>query len=237
MKKHGQPTEAEIGRAVVAELQREGFETYEEVGLGARADVVGLRGPVLIVVECKVSMGLAVLEQCFGWLGQAHMVIAATAYSRPNRVAQRFMKSEGIGHWVATWGDTDRGYEFAIQRGRYTHHIEPRLFRRAATRRLRDLCVPETKSGSAVCAAGTNQGGHWTPFRATCALLLQIAKDDPGIELRKALAQVKHHYASTSSAMGSLSVLIRAGHVKGVRCEYDGRHLKLFAAENAAVSA
>lgn len=212
-------SESELARAVVAELQAQGYETYEEVEAArgaARADIVGLRGPLVVIVECKVSMGLAVLEQCVNWRGSAHMVIAATGYSRTNRAADRLMRFDGIGHWRV-------GSDAFVR-----EDIAPRLHRKADVARLRARCLPENKTGGMFAQAGSTTGGHFTPFRATAMALREIVSKQPGLSLRDALAQTKHHYSSAKSAMSSLPGLIRSGVVQGVRLEVEGRALKLY---------
>ena len=216
-------TEADLARAVVSELQIQGYDTYEEVGRGNRADVVGLRGSLLVVVECKVSMGLAVLDQCCNWFGKAHLIVAATGYARPNLAAERFMRHEGIGHWKV-----GLDYNSATS---VDEKIKPRLWRKAATAELRKLCVPETRSGGEFAKAGTNGGGYFSPFRKTAGELAIVAKENAGITLKDALSLVKHHYASNSSAMSCLPGLIRQGVVKGVRVETENGKLKLYPSE------
>jgi len=220
--------ETEIARAVVTELQRLGFDTYEEVSTGyasKRGDVVGLRGPVVIVVECKASMSLKLLEQVLLWKGGATMIVAASGFSRTSMPAERLLRAEGIGFWtVSPNGGTDG-------RDDIRELVGPKFFRTASTQRLRTLCTPETKTGSMYAAAGSTGGGYYTPFRATVRALEQIVKKEPGITLREAVKRIEcGHYASAASARNSLSGLIHRGVIAGIRMEIaeDGRTIQLF---------
>jgi hypothetical protein len=210
--------EARIARAVVTELQRQGFMTYEEVSLGYashRADIVGVRGAVIAVVECKVTLGLALLNQLLWWVGRAHLLIGAHGFSRQSLAAERLAQHEGFGLW-SVGGDEIH------------ERVPPRLYRRAAVTSLRKVLRDEQRSGE-YAQAGTN-GGYWTPFRGTVRALTDLAMKQPGIELSEALTQIKHHYASARSAKSAIPALIRKGVITGLRCE--GVPLRLYTDES-----
>src|SRR5688572_8895197 len=120
-----------MARPVVAELQRLGFETHEEVAQyygGNRADIVGIRGPVVCVVECKVSMSLALMEQAQDWLHRAHYVIAAYGHGRKSYAVEDWFKWRGIGMWHVSFESV-------------TEQVAPRLYRTADAGRVRKACV------------------------------------------------------------------------------------------------
>lgn len=207
-------SEADMAAVVVADMQRMGYETYEEVSVSNRADIVGVRGPVLVVVECKSSLTTQLMDQLLRWEGQAHLVIAAVG-KWPSSSAREFCRCKGFGIWQVG--------------GRNIQTLlSPKLTRRIAPT-LRNALHPENKSGVSL-PAGSPGGGYFTPFRGTCMELRRIVKDTPGIELREALRQFAHHYASDRSAMVNLPSLIREGAVPGVRVE-TGKPLKLYPVE------
>lgn len=209
-------SEAEMAAAVVAELQRRGFDTYEEVYSGARCDIVGLNGPVVVAVECKTSLSLQLLDQMLGWKGHASFIIGAVPErgSSGKRAARTLLRHEGFGLWEA------RG------RDRIDVWVKPRMFRQI-DRRLRDACVSENRSGASL-PAGSPGGGYFTPFRDTCNELLKIVNAHPdGIMLREALTLLDHHYSSDKVAMSSLPKLIRTGVIKGIRVN-SGTPLKIY---------
>lgn len=207
-------TETDLARAVVTELQRQGYETYEEVVHGGRrADIVAVAGPLVFVVECKVSMSLKLFDQMAQWRGEASYVVGAVNSARVGPAALRYLQFEGFGLWTVSASEI-------IER------VRPRLNRVnrdqwSLKRKLR----PEHRSGE--YAAAGSQGGYWTPFRSTCRDLAEIVRKEPGIELREALTKIDHHYSSAKSAISALPGLIRKGVVAGVRLE-DGRPLRVF---------
>lgn len=214
-------SETDIARAAVAELQVHGYETHEEVSDGKRADIVGLRGALVVIVECKVSMSLALLAQCLDWRGRAHMVIAACGFSRPNEAVDCLVRHEGLGHW-----EVIRDYNEVY--GVRERHA-PRFLRRIGEgRSIRRRCSNETRTGGEYAAAGSQGGGYYSPFRATCKSLRRVVEQTPGIALKDALHSMSTHYASRSSALSSLPGLIRRGVVDGVRCTVEDRRLLLY---------
>jgi hypothetical protein len=215
-------SEAEIARKVVVELQSLGFETYEEVtNGGSRADIVGLRGPVVAVVETKATMSLAFLNQLLYWRGFAHLVIGACGYGRTVGAAHRLCQLEGIGLWSV-------GFESVRE------EIAPVLRRKAYTEKIRKRCVPENRTGeTAYAQAGTNGGGYYTPFRKTARALTDIVRQKPGIALRDAMTEISHHYRSDATARSAMPSLIERGAVGGIRIEREGRLVRLYPTEQA----
>lgn len=211
-------TEAEIGRVVVAELQRQGYETYEEVEADrGRADVIGRRGPLLVVVECKQALSLRLLDQVVRWNGYANRVIAAIEDGRFGDAVRRLARADGFGLWRVS---SDSIHE----------DVSPRLLRRTEGR-LAKLLRDEQRSG-AYAKAGTTGGGYWTPFQSTIRALrdLVTVKGRDGIELREALKAIDHHYATDKSARSHIPKLIASGVITGLRVE--GRPLRLFAEQS-----
>lgn len=205
-----------LARAVVSELQRQGFETYEEVSMGQgahRADIVGVRGPVVAVVECKAKMSLKFLDQLLRWRGGAHLIIGAHGWSRSAESAKRLCQLQGFGLWSVL------GDEISV-------YVEPQLHRRAGAASLRKRLRAEHQSAE-YAKAGT-MGGYWTPFRQTASELLRLVKEKPGITLKDAMGEMKHHYANNRSACSSIPALITRGVVVGIRMERDGKSIALY---------
>ncbi len=212
-------SEAQIAERAITELQRQGYETYQEVSTGyggRRADIVGVRGPIIAVVECKASMSLQLLDQLCAWRGFAHYIIGAIPSGRHARCVEHFARDHGFGLWKIAFDEI-------------AERPSPRLHRQAGTHWIRKALRPEQRTGE-FAKAGTRGGGYWTPFRSTCRELASVVALRPGIELREALKVVNHHYASGKSAMSALPGLIRKGVVEGVRVDDSERHLRLFPA-------
>lgn len=210
-------TEIVLAARVVAYLGEQGFEVYQEVtGGGCACDIVGKRGPVLWAIECKQSMGAAVLEQAGGWVGQAHMVSVATLPSpRGNSpVFHYYLRGHGIG-WLNV-------SEYDVR-----ERVAPSLRRRIRTDKgsLVTLLREEHKT---YLAAGTSSGTRYTPFRDTCHRVAEAVKLTPGITLKELLTPGAFHYANRASAASGIAHWIGKGVIAGVRVERDGKVLRLY---------
>lgn len=203
-------TEADLAAVVVRWLEDRGFDVYQEVELvarGIRADIVARRGPEISIIETKTSASLALVGQVMERRRFAHRVYAACPFSR---VALEPLFSElGIG-LLRVWDGCGAG----IDADNVTELVPSRRWNSRPVK-LASKLRPEHKTA---CAAGSPTGGHWSRWRDTCALLARAVAEEPGITLREALGttRVRHHYASTKSAIGSLRVDIGRGQVPGV---------------------
>lgn len=214
------PAETELGVVAAKWLERQGFEVFQEVAFYGRvADLVGRAGRALCVVELKVSMCLDLLAQGERWTDVAHYTWIA--YQAPTRVtsgmsvAQRFCRSVGVGMLELGHGNP---------RERMVATFSRTGERSGEAERLRKSLHEAQKT---IAPAGTNGGGHWTPFKATCAEVLRVVREKPGIAMKDLIEAIQHHYASPSSARATLASRIEAGIVPGVRIEREGRRLRV----------
>lgn len=223
--------EKETDLAPVAEafFREAGFDVYREVVLraGNRADLVGVAGPVLCVVELKLRLGLDVLAQARRHVPYAHQVWVAAPIDVPkDRETRRLLIEvadwKGIG--VLTCSPDQGPYWPAQQRV----EIDPAFNRTAQVSRVRELLREEQKT---VGIAGSASGGHYTSFRGTCGRLAKFVAENPGCSFRDAIGAIDHHYATASSARSTLARLIKSGVVNGVRIEQDGRQIRCYPTE------
>lgn len=221
--------EQDLAARVVAWLQAQRFDVYEEVQpprCESRADIVGVRDGLSWIVECKTTLGLAVIRQADAWRGWAEYRSVAVPspfrHSDDRYFAETLCRERGIGVL----------YVPARSAFDLSEKVSPTLDRAARRAGLmRDALVPEQKTGP---KAGSTAGGHWTPFRATCRDLARIVRCEPGIPLARAIAQLpegRGHYMSAGSARSSLFTLVQRGIVDGVRAEADGKRLLLYPTE------
>lgn len=202
-------TEAELAAQMVELLEEQGWEVFQEVQLRSsrgRADIVARRDPLICVVECKLALGLPVIEQVWEWREYAHLLWVATKSSYPGKFSHKLLRDYGIGWFAKYLHDLPR------------ENIKPTLLRRPP--RLDEIEVALTEDRKSHGVAGTNRGGHWTPFRQTCHGLADIVKQNPGITLKEALGKFEHHYSNVASAMSALPEWVEKGKVPGVR--FDG---------------
>ncbi len=206
-------TEADLARYIVGYFQNLHWDVYQEVQISTqskRADIVVTQGKLVGVCECKTSLGLPLLEQAFHWKPYAHFVWLATWSRHPGDFICRLVKDFGFGH-------LDH-FESSADCNATRERTRPTLLRAPpCLDLLRGALRPEHRSGFA--EAGGNSGGHFTPFKQTMWELKRIAQDKPGIALREALGEFKHHYASVSSAVAHLPEWIDKGKCPGLRLE------------------
>lgn len=216
-------TEADLARHVIAWLEGQSWEVYQEVQLvsqGLIADIVAIQGQLVWIVECKTSFGLSVIEQAYNWRGKAHFVSVAVPESnrntaREHRMADLVISMFGIG-CIAVSGSGN----WAQVRER----VAVRLNRQARVKKIRGTLTPAHKD---FASAGNSQGLHWTPFQQTCLHVRRAVEECPGITMKELIGSIKTHYASPASARASLLHWIEAGKVAGVRLEREGKNLRL----------
>ena len=210
--------ETDLARAVVSHLRALRWEIYPEVrpkGLKGCADIVAVQGPVVWVVETKLSFGLSVIEQAHDWRKYAHFVSVAVPWSERTRMAEIICRRLGIGVLrVAPGAAIDE-------------RCLPAFNGKALATRVKDGLTEKHKT---YAEAGNAQGRRYTPFRRTCEEVALAVAERPGLLLAELLDRVKTHYLNRASARTCLPRWIREGIVPGVRLERDGRALRLYPA-------
>lgn len=218
--------EAALGPPVIAWLESQGWNVYQEVESGRqsyRADIVATKDKLVLVVELKTSLTFELLYQAQRWRDKAHHVYAAVPACRPSdgrRMAMSVFEERGIGVLVVT---TDSRGHIA---DRVKVQAQAPFFRQADAERLRQRIKPEHKHAA---VAGSKGGGYSTDFTRTLERIKYVARSNPGITLRKAIEEVDHHYASVASARAQIVKLMRSGVIKGLRIERRGREQVLVA--------
>jgi hypothetical protein len=209
-------TEVKLGEVVVAHLRALGAEVYQEVDVpGGVADIVVRVGAELWIIELKTSLSLALILQAMDRRRLAHRVFIAAPRTRNMSGVAAVCRELGLG--LLRVEMTDR----SIDRGNALVSEEVPS-RRWNTRpvALAATLTEEHKTHAKAGAVGA--GGRWTPFRRTCEQLAHAVERTPGITLKAAIEDVKHHYQSAAGARASLAVWIKAGKVPGVTMR-DGR--------------
>lgn len=218
--------ETDLAAKVVQWLQCHHWDVYQEVGhCGRVADIVCKQGPVLWVIECKTSLGLNVIDQAYDWRSFAHRVSVAVPAppqgKRPPRsrgIARYILRTFEIGLLIVS-GASYTSFEDS----QVMEELHAPLHRRIIGGLADDLRA-EQKTWA---KAGSADGNHWTPFKATCREVQRYVADHDGCTLKEMVDSVNHHYASTASAKGSLSTWIQQGAIKGVSAARDGKQLRL----------
>src|SRR5581483_4069856 len=96
----GFDSESALAAVVVAWLEHEGWDVFQEVESPAGlCDIVAVRGPLVWSVETKLAFGTGVVEQAYDRLRFAHLVSVATPQRRGSSVLEHYCRWQGIG-WL-----------------------------------------------------------------------------------------------------------------------------------------
>lgn len=209
-------TEASVGAAAADWLRGEGWSVYEEVSLeyqlrgkydvgDARADLVGTRGELLSVIECKIAISFELFAQAKKWLPFADVVWVAVPCGKrtDGRVEAFRVAREYYGIGVLELRDDGSG--IAIRVG-------PRTHRRDHDALLVSLDPEHQKHAS----AGSPGGGQWTSFKRTASAVAAYVAKHNGCTLAEALESTEHHYRNKKSAIAALSKAVKKGLIPGV---------------------
>lgn len=197
----GDMKETEIAGAVMDWLQAQGWDCYPEVCPyygGARADIVGVRGGLVLICEVKTNMSLALLSQAIGWRGDAHFICIATPEKRRRgghtRAENHLIQYFGLGHIevaARAWRPENRVSE----------RVEPRYRRpyQSMVKGLLDCLHPDMKR----YAPGA-RAGYSTPWKRTMDRAVKFIEKHPGCTIRELFEGVSTHYASGATARACL---------------------------------
>jgi hypothetical protein len=208
--------EVDLAAFVVKHLQNEGWEIYQEVQIksfGAIADIVAIKGDDVMVVEAKTSFSLAVLGQANHWQTVAHY--AAIAVPR----AQNNSKARNFGRKIA-WKFGIGVFAVSPVRGQVTTMVAPKRNVGADTKKILSVLTEQHKT---FAKAGSKEGKHLTLFKMTAQRLTEYVKEHPGVHLRDAVKNIKHHYKNDYNASRSLGVQMRQHNkIDTLYVEWDG---------------
>ncbi len=233
------PSEVAIGKPVIAWLQRDGWDVFQEVqpSGGSVADIVAVKDNTTRVIELKSSLSFELLAQASHWRLRATEVYVAVPHAKRSdgrNMAMHVFKSYGIG----------------IFEVHDPSHLEAYGEDNPADRaRVLLQCTPDPSADGSYflgklrpehktfAEAGSSSGGHFTEFKATCERLRQTVAKDPGITVRGAVLVTKHHYSTNKSAQVHLGKLIEKGVIKGISAKRDAstakRELRLYPGDAA----
>ena len=192
------------------------WTVYQEVQVhthGRVADIVATQGPILWVIETKLSLSLDVVEQALKWAGNAHYV--SVAVPRGTHRVQSLFDHELI-YDVLNWKGV--GLILVGEDGA-AEFIHPQLRRRINAHPIRDALRDKQQT---YAPAGNADGKRWSPFDQTCEQVVAIVGDRPGIETSELLSQLSYHW-KTSTAESNLFELGKRGEIHGVEMRYGNR--------------
>lgn len=194
--------ETALAARVVAWLEVQHWDVYQEVATlysGGVADIVAVRDGRLWAIETKASLTLGVLMQAAS--RSAHWRSAAFPRPKHHTSEHHCLRKLALQYFkvglIEIIGDAEYGGIAECEPAPLMRHMHQRAQEEAA--RLR----PQQKT---FAPAGTNRGGHWTPYKDTIETVRRFLSARPGgATLGEILADVgKAHYSSAGSARGCL---------------------------------
>lgn len=220
-------SESSLAAAVIGWLKLQGWDVYQEVQCatyGRTADIVAVRASLTWIIEAKLSMTLAVLEQAHKWNGWANLVSIAVPATTGKALRGSQFASLACHHF----GIGVIKVEHSGRRESFDHYITSREGSRS--RRLIGKGIAEMlhERQRDFAPAGNPDGARFTPYGQTCEELSKIVTKQPGISLKDALRSLQHHYSSVSSARTALTKWGLKGTVKGVEFRRTGKAINLF---------
>lgn len=226
-------TEQELAAAVVAWLESAGWSVYQEVQLRKMdgiADIVGVKTNIVLVVECKTSLGLSVIEQALKWVGTAQLIAVAVPapqrlQARRLRLGERILRQEGIGLFRVRRGFDEALYiedtpdilpKWNCNMHRVSRGNSPWL----------DVICEEHKT---FAKAGSAQGGHLTPFKQTMQLMTAFVHGHPGCTRKEIATGINHHYSDDASFKSAMNAIMMNGWCADVEERMEGRVYRYYA--------
>lgn len=196
--------EAEIGEVVVAWLEAQHWEVYQEVKIySGIADIIAVNGNLLWAIELKKSLTLKVMEQARGWRTHFRSVAIPapkrTSHDRRTAyaVAKNFFKV-GVLEVKKTngWkGQPDHQVAIKVPAPLMREHHR-------FVNRIKDGLVPEQK---VMAKAGTKHGDYYTPYKGTMGQVRRFIEKNPGCTIKMIMTELgKMHYSSDASARSTI---------------------------------
>lgn len=225
-------TEAEMAKPVCEWLESDGWEVYKEVEVSSHgiADIVAVfEKKTIWVIECKTNYGLTVVDQALRWRFLANYISVCvpveSCYRNESETLKTISEQNGIG--ILTVRLNNNGYYdddyFKRNYGFGVDVYEKSEWRKVRANFISKNLVDAQKNS----IAGSKAGGHWTPFKNTAQLLVELVKKYPGIKLKtavdggevsegKKIDGLKHHYSAQGAVVRNITSCIESKFIKGI---------------------
>jgi hypothetical protein len=189
--------ESDLAKIIITHYEGLGYETYKEVcekGGKPRADIIATKDGEHIVLECKMSVNLKLLEQAWYWKPKSHKVFICYPFKRKSFRERLFVhqmcQDFGIG---------------IIEVDRY-NNVNIRLD--SVPNNNPDL--PKLFEDQKDQEAGVSST-FITPFKRTSNSVVKYINENGDSHLNDLVKNVNHHYKTDTSAKSSLKKMIKMG--------------------------
>ncbi len=191
-------TEADVARPVVAWLEEQHWDVYQEVqfiNYGKVADIVAVRHKLLWVIEVKKSLTLSVLDQAYRWATPLRSIAVPKA-KKQRDVAERLARA------YFKVGIIEVGKSSNYSLGVYEKQPAPLLRGNYPTTRMLSKLTEKHKH---YAEAGSNKRNHLTPYKNTMDDVKYFITKNPGCAIKDIYEDLgKCHYASQASMKSSI---------------------------------
>lgn len=205
-------TEKDMAEVVVNHLIENHLDVYQEVDtkpIGGVIDIVAKQNNIIWCIECKLSLGLNVIQQAFNhtkYSNYTSIAVPCIKY-RNSKIIYEILKKFNIGIMLVSYDDI---YE----------PIRAKLVRHAYTKKYLKRLDPIQKK---ICNAGSKGGGYYTKFKSTKIQLIRYVKNNPGCTIQDAINNINHHYLAISTAKSSLMYWINQGIINEIEIKKNGK--------------
>jgi hypothetical protein len=190
--------ETSIGSVVSSYLENNDWECWKEVEHNGRvADIVAVKFPLTVVVECKTTLNMDVMEQAERWMriNNAHSVYVAVPYAKGRDFAKKVLKRFGIG--LITCYYSTNGWSVKTE-------VSPAINRKAKP----SWGLLEEQKTS---VAGTFGGGHITPWKLSINNIRMYLSRYGPTNIKDVLKNTGHHWKNDNVARYCLLKQISCG--------------------------
>lgn len=191
-------SEQEMATLVINWLELQHWDVYQEVQFNTNssiADIVAVRNGLIWVIECKKALTFAVMDQAKNW--RSHLRSIAVPKIRDWR--SRNLPYDICKNYLSV------GVLLVTNFGTIREEVSPPIMR-SYHKVAKSMILQLSEAHKNHAQAGSANGGHYTPYRATMDLVKLFISDNPGCTLNQIFAEIEehHHYASNQSAKQSI---------------------------------
>lgn len=223
--------ETDLAKPVIEYLESFHYDVYQEVSCGAGvADILGVMGRKIWIVELKKSLSIQLLEQAIKRLQWAHYVsicipMPLSKSSIDSLLVNEILDNYGIGVFFVNTHYFQPGAKSV------SVNKSPKLNRHVPEKHLNMLLRsldPRMKNNKAGCVSGE----RWTPFKGFCEEVTVLVNRHNGITPIEMAKQLRSEYYSTSKDAANAAVYYaRMGLIQGIEARNENRRLHLYPKE------
>jgi len=192
--------EEDLAKEILLYLEAEGWNCYPEAMLkygNGRADIAATKNNILRIVEVKMSLSLALLNQANEWVltkGVDEVYIAVPNLRSSSHLVEEILRWKKIGKIIVYSGQ--RHFKSSNIELRGGGQLEVMAKRKEAMLASLHEDMKNYKPGT--------QSGYSTPYNRTIASIQQAIAEKGPLTMKE-IIKLGHHYSTDASAKSCLS--------------------------------